>query len=104
MTRSRLNRISALLYCHYRCTRVISGLVVVMAEHGFAVGDAVEVNVAGLHPLTVSEVLVDPESHGDWHPGEICEILADGRYVVQITPLVGAIETPPVEAARLRHR
>lgn len=75
-----------------------------MADETYRVGDQVEVNIAGLHPITVTDVLLDPEEHGDWHPGEIVRVLADGRYEVLVTPLVGAIEIPPVDASRLRRR
>ena len=75
-----------------------------MTSEAYQVGDAVEVNLAGLRPLTATEVLLDPEAHGDWHPAEITGVLEDGRYTVLVTPLVGAIEAPPVDASRLRRR
>ena len=75
-----------------------------MTSESYRVGDLVEVNLAGLHPVTVTEVLLDPEAHEDWHPAEIAEVLEDGTYVVLVTPLVGAIEAPPVDASRLRRR
>lgn len=67
-------------------------------------GDAVEVNLAGLQPVTVTDVLLDLEAHEDWHPAEIAEALPDGTYLVHIRPLVGAIEAPAVEPSRLRRR
>ena len=75
-----------------------------MTSEFYRVGDLVEVNLAGLQPVTVTEVLLDPEAHEDWHPAEIAEVLEDGTYVVLVTPLVGAIEAPPVDASRLRRR
>ena len=75
-----------------------------MTSEQYQVGDAVEVNLAGLRPLAATEVLLDPEAHDDWHPAEITAVLEDGRYAVLVTPLVGAIEAPPVDASRLRRR
>jgi hypothetical protein len=70
----------------------------------FHPGDAVEVNIAGLSPVTVTEVLLDPEAHEDWHPAEVIETLDGGLFSVHVLPLVGAIEIPPVPASRLRRR
>lgn len=70
----------------------------------FRPGDAVEVNIAGLSPVTVTEVLLDPDAHEDWHPAEVTERLDGGLYSVHVLPLVGAIEIPPVPASRLRRR
>jgi hypothetical protein len=70
----------------------------------FGPGDAVEVNIAGLHPVTVTEVLLDPDAHEDWHPAEVIEALDGGLFRVHVLPLVGAIEIPPVPASRLRRR
>ena len=67
-------------------------------------GDQVEVNLAGLAPVTVTDVMLDLEAHEDWHPAEIVEAHPDGTYTILITPLVGAIEAPPVDASRLRRR
>ena len=75
-----------------------------MTNETYRVGDQVEVNLAGLSPLTVTEVLLDPEAHDDWHPAEITEVLDNGTYLVLVTPLVGAIEAPPVDPSRLRRR
>ncbi len=75
-----------------------------MTAESFRPGDRVEVNVAGLRPASVSEIVVDPEAHGEWHPAQVIEALTDGTYVVRVLPLVGTIELPPVEAARLRRR
>ncbi|MGH2584346.1 MAG: hypothetical protein ACRDJE_05475 [Dehalococcoidia bacterium] len=71
---------------------------------GFHPGDEVEVNIAGLRPVTVTDVLLDLESHEDWHPAVVAEVLPDNLYAVQVMPLVGAIEIPPVHASRLRRR
>ena len=67
-------------------------------------GDQVEVNLTGLAPVTVTDVMLDLEAREDWHPAEIVEAHPDGTYTVLITPLVGAIEAPPVDASRLRRR
>ena len=75
-----------------------------MAGDSYQVGDRVEVNIAGLEPVTATDVLIDPEAHGEWHPAEITAVLPDGRYDVLVLPLVGAIEVPPVDASRLRPR
>lgn len=75
-----------------------------MADEAYRVGDQVEVNIAGLSPVTVTDVLLDLEAHDDWHPAEIAEVLSGGAYTVTVTPLVGAIEIPPVDASRLRRR
>jgi protein involved in polysaccharide export with SLBB domain len=75
-----------------------------MGNDVYSVGDRVEVNIAGLRPVTVTDVLVDLEEHDDWHPAEIVEVLPDGRYEVLVMPLIGAIEIPPVDATRLRRR
>lgn len=75
-----------------------------MQAESFRPGDLVEVNVAGLSPVSITEVVVDLEGHGEWHPAVIQEALPGGRYLVEVTPLVGAIEIPPVESARLRRR
>jgi hypothetical protein len=73
-----------------------------MAEDVYHVGDLVEVNLAGLGPIVVTDVLIDLEAHEDWHPGVIRAVLSHGSYDVRLTPLVGAIEIPPVDATRLR--
>ena len=70
----------------------------------FRPGDEVEINITGLTPVTVTDVLLDLEAHEDWHPAVITEALPDGRYTVLVMPLVGAIEVPPVDARRLRRR
>jgi hypothetical protein len=70
----------------------------------FRPGDEVEINIAGLTPVTVTDVLLDLESREDWHPAVVREALPDGRYAVLVMPLVGAIEVPPVAADRLRRR
>lgn len=75
-----------------------------MADQPYRVGERVEVNIAGLAPVTATEVLLDLDAHGPWHPAEIAEVLGDGAYTVHITPLVGAIEIPPVDSSRLRRR
>lgn len=67
-------------------------------------GEPVEVNLTGLQPVTVTDVLLDLEAHEDWHPAEIVEALPNGTYLVHIMPLVGAIEAPPVDPSRLRRR
>jgi hypothetical protein len=67
-------------------------------------GDDVEVNIAGLRPVTLTDVLVDPDAHEDWHPAIISEVLPNEMYAVQVMPLIGAIEIPPVHASRLRRR
>ena len=67
-------------------------------------GDEVEINLAGLHPVTLTDVVIDPDAHEDWHPAVITEALPDGTYNVLVMPLVGAIEVPPVEPSRLRPR
>lgn len=73
-------------------------------DERYRVGDLVEVNLAGLAPVTLTDVLLDPDAHDEWHPGEVAAALPDGTYQVHITPLVGAIEAPPVDASRLRRR
>jgi hypothetical protein len=75
-----------------------------MADDVYRTGDRVEVNIAGLEPVTATEVLIDPEAHDDWHPAEIMAVHPDGTYDVLVLPLVGAIEVPPVDASRLRRR
>lgn len=70
----------------------------------FRPGDQVEVNIAGLSPVTVTDVLLDPEAHEEWHPAVVTEAYEDGTIGVRVTPLVGAIEVPAVEPARLRRR
>jgi hypothetical protein len=70
----------------------------------FRQGDEVEVNIAGLHPVAVTEVLLDPDAHEDWHAASIVEALSDDMYHVHVMPLIGAIEIPPVHASRLRRR
>jgi hypothetical protein len=75
-----------------------------MTNETYRVGDQVEVNIAGLRPITITDVLVDLEEHDDWHPAEIVAVLPDGRYEVLVMPLIGAIEIPPVDGARLRRR
>jgi len=70
----------------------------------FRPGDEVEVNIAGLTPVAVTDVLLDLEAHEDWHPAVVAEALPDGTFAVHVTPLVGAIEVPPVPADRLRRR
>jgi hypothetical protein len=74
------------------------------ASGPFRPGDAVEVNIAGLAPVTITDVLVDLEAHEDWHPAVIRAALPDGRYAVHVMPLIGAIEVPAVDASRLRRR
>jgi hypothetical protein len=71
---------------------------------GFHPGDEVEVNITGLRPVTVTDVLLDLEAHEDWHPAVVAEVLPDNLYAVQVMPLVGAIEIPPVHTSRLRRR
>jgi hypothetical protein len=75
-----------------------------MTSESFRPGDRVEVNVAGLRPVAMTDVLLDPEAHGEWHPAQVQEVLPNGTYIVHVTPLVGAMELPPVEAERLRRR
>jgi hypothetical protein len=70
----------------------------------FQPGDEVEVNIAGLAPVAITDVLLDLEAHEDWHPAVISEALPDGRFAVHVMPLVGAIEVPAVDASRLRRR
>ena len=70
----------------------------------YRAGDEVEINLAGLHPVTLTDVVIDPEAHEEWHPAVITEALEDGTYNVLVMPLVGAIEVPPVEPSRLRPR
>ena len=74
------------------------------ASGAFRPGDEVEINIAGLSPVTLTDVLVDLEAHEDWHPAVVTEALPDGRYAVLVMPLIGAIEAPPVEPSRLRPR
>lgn len=74
------------------------------SDDEFHPGDEVEINIAGLSPVTVSDVMLDLEAHEDWHPAVISEALADGAYIVHVMPLIGAIEVPPVSATRLRRR
>lgn len=74
-----------------------------VAEH-YQVGDPVEVCIAGLSPMMVTEVLIDLEAEDAWYPALITAVLPDGRYALTVTPLVGSIEVPPVEANRLRRR
>jgi hypothetical protein len=80
------------------------GSSVVMTAESFRPGEKVEVNVAGLRPVAMTDVLLDLEAHGEWHPAEVLAALPDGTYIVHVTPLVGAMELPPVEAERLRRR
>lgn len=75
-----------------------------MAEQAYRVGERVEVNIAGLAPVAATEVLLDLDARGEWHPAEIAEVLGGGAYTVHITPLIGSIEIPPVDASRLRRR
>jgi hypothetical protein len=70
----------------------------------FHPGDDVEVNIAGLRPVTVTEVLVDLESREDWYPAVVDETLPNDMYSVTVMPLIGSIEVPPVHASRLRRR
>jgi hypothetical protein len=70
----------------------------------FRPGEAVDVNLTGLQPVTMTDIVLDLEADGEWHPATVIEVLTDGRYVVEVTPLVGAIELPPVDAAHLRRR
>jgi hypothetical protein len=70
----------------------------------FQPGDDVEVNIAGLRPVTLTGVLLDPEAHEDWHPAVIVDILSDQMFTVQVMPLVGAIEVPPIHISRIRRR
>lgn len=74
-----------------------------MADGPYRVGDVVEVNLSGVTPLAVTDVLLDPD-HDVWHLAKVTEVLPDGTYQLQIMPLVGAIEAPPVGAERLRLR
>jgi hypothetical protein len=73
-----------------------------MVTQRYRPGARVTVNLADLAPVSATEVLLDPEAHGDWHPAEIVAVLPDGRYLVRALPLVGALEVPPVDGARLR--
>jgi len=70
----------------------------------FRSGDPVEVNITGLSPVTITEVLVEGTEDEDWHPAEIVEVLPGDMYSVHVMPLVGAIEVPPVHRSRLRPR
>lgn len=70
----------------------------------FRPGDDVEVNIAGLRPVTVTEVLLDLESHEDWYPAVVDETLPNDMYAVTVMPLIGSIEVPPVHVSRLRHK
>jgi protein involved in polysaccharide export with SLBB domain len=70
----------------------------------FLPGDEVEINIAGLSPVALSDVLVDLDADEDWHHAVITDVLEGGLYAVQVLPLVGAIEVPPVDASRLRRR
>jgi protein involved in polysaccharide export with SLBB domain len=70
----------------------------------FQPGDEVEINIAGLSPVALTDVLLDLDADEDWHQAVIIEALEDGAYAVQVLPLVGAIEVPPVDASRLRRR
>lgn len=70
----------------------------------FQPGENVEVNIAGLRPVTVTEVLVDLDAHEDWHPAVVADVLPNEMYTVNVMPLIGAIEVPPVHASRLRRR
>jgi hypothetical protein len=74
------------------------------ASGPFRPGDEVEVNIAGLAPVTITDVLLDLEAHEDWHPAVVSAALPEGRYAVRVLPLIGAIEVPPVDASRLRRR
>lgn len=73
-------------------------------EQRYQPGDQVEVNLKGLRPVTFTDVVVDLEARGDWHPAVVTEVIPGGWYVVRVTPLVGTIEAPPVDASRLRPR
>jgi hypothetical protein len=70
----------------------------------FRPGDEVEVNIAGLRPVTITDVMVDLDAHENWHPAVITEVLPNEMYAIQVMPLIGAIEVPPVHASRLRRR
>ncbi|MGD9891058.1 MAG: hypothetical protein AB7R89_09975 [Dehalococcoidia bacterium] len=70
----------------------------------FRLGDDVEVNIAGLRPVTVTEVLLDLESREDWYPAVVAETLPNDMYSVTVMPLIGSIEVPPVHVSRLRRR
>jgi len=75
-----------------------------MTLEPFHPGDHVEVNIAGLWPVAITDVLLDLEADGEWHPAVVTEVLPDRTYLVLVMPLVGEIALPPVPAERLRPR